>query len=1602
MASFCQKSNNNSIVKIPKTQVVGDYKGQPNVVKNGVKTPTSAQMSGSYEIKPRSQSKKVSNASLNQGKPIVNNLSKQNIVKKNNNNNNNNNNTSAVSNKHLANPKNNPRNLPLNSKGNLISVDGYEVTFDVPNSSKTSNVCSTPMPTMIDGNKNAACGFIVPRDNPASRDVSTFNTVKYFQLRWLVFTDGGPATNIDQTRINALMNELNADYAAYNMVFCADPATFLESSTWYTHNSNTDEFPMKDANNVTPTQVINIYVVGSMTAGGYARMPYDPNGGTDAHGGIVLNKGNCSVGTHTLAHEMGHTFGLFHTFNGVAEQGGPGSCSNCYERVRNTNGSSNASGVPTPLGGPYTSEGDQEGDWCSDTHPHDQDSYQCPGPAGATGGCDLFGRVPANFPVDNHMSYSFCTSTFTDQQSRRMHGMVDDYLGSWVNYGGGICGSLPPVAEFVGTPTNWQSPSTVNFTDLSQPTAIITGWTWDFNSAGQAGTVTPATFVGQTPPPVVYDIGGAGGCLDYEVTLTITGNGGDTEVKTSYINVCPASGDCDTLDLYWTTPASSPTWYNYAGGYLTGVQDPGNQVTPATDIKGMYERYITPNPGVSTVGAIRVGLGNLNDADGDMRFQVAVYDDDGTGAPGALLGGRGGLDPNNIGVPGWGFYNEIWIPLLTPLTPTTGSFHVAVEILPQDATDSMLVISSVAPQGQGNGLNHIFTTGWGMENLLGVYGVDIDLDIVPMMGEWAPLPLITGFTENVVCDTTFVTLFDTILYTDYAGTALTGLSFTFADGTVVTGPPDPGTINRTYTQAGPDTVTIVAINDCGRADTTVWYIPYNFLSTPDAEFTKVQGDPICMGAPGVDFNANTSGYQDYTWDFGDGAVQSSGDTASVNHVYNIPGLYYTSLTVTSTGYQPIDILHFEDFESGWPAGYLRFNNDVFTPNVAVNPPFTGSNATAWLDMDVYGDGNTTASSTSFNTLPTEQADDWMITSGIGPLPANQMLTWDAIAEAAPNFPDGYEVRISTTQLPANVGNYATVLFSTAAENGFTTQRSVSLASYAGQTVYIAFRNNSTDEFILSIDDIWVGTTGPGCTATITKTDFVEIINCTVLPPVADLNATDSTGCAPLTITFTDATVSGDPATSWLWNFGDGNFSTSQNPPTHVYTVPNTYFVSFQACNSGGCTTDYITVLVGTGVTAIAGAAQNICGTTATLAGNDPAPDTGLWSVLAGTGSVTTPTAFNSGVTGLSPGLNQFVWTVTGTGCVSIDTVDITVAATPTTSNAGAAQNVCGTTATLAGNVAASGTGTWTLISGAGTITTPGSATSGITGLGVGANVFEWSIANLPCAASMSQVTITGVATPTTSNAGTAQNVCGTTATLAGNVPAIGTGTWTLISGAGTITTPGSATSGLTGLGVGANVFEWSIANAPCAASTSQVTITGVATPTTSNAGAAQNVCGTTATLAGNVPASGTGTWTLISGTGTITTPGSATSGITGLGVGANVFEWSIANLPCAASTSQVTITGVTPANAGTSNVFGICATALATDLFPLLGGADLGGAWTGGPPPLTGGDQGTFDPSTNIAGVYTYTVTGVTPCANAVSTVTVTITAGDDPTFVYP
>ncbi|MFC5981146.1 T9SS sorting signal type C domain-containing protein [Flavobacterium salmonis] len=166
---------------------------------------------------------------------------------------------------------------------------------------------------------------------------------------------------------------------------------------------------------------------------------------------------------------------------------------------------------------------------------------------------------------------------------------------------------------------------------------------------------------------------------------------------------------------------------------------------------------------------------------------------------------------------------------------------------------------------------------------------------------------------------------------------------------------------------------------------------------------------------------------------------------------------------------------------------------------------------------------------------------------------------------------------------------------------------------------------------------------------------------------------------------------------------------------------------------------------------------------------------------------------------------------------------------PTVSNAGADQTglaTCGlTSVTLAANTPTSGTGIWSIFSGAGgTVTTPTSPTSTFTGIVGTSYTLRWTISNSPCTASTDDVVIRINQSPTVSITGNNYICAGSTTTLS---PTTG-GTWT--SSNDLVATVNNA--GLvTGVATGSATFTFTSSVAPgCTATTPAVTVsTGLST-----------------------------------------------------------------------------------------------------------------------------------------------------------------------------
>ena len=170
----------------------------------------------------------------------------------------------------------------------------------------------------------------------------------------------------------------------------------------------------------------------------------------------------------------------------------------------------------------------------------------------------------------------------------------------------------------------------------------------------------------------------------------------------------------------------------------------------------------------------------------------------------------------------------------------------------------------------------------------------------------------------------------------------------------------------------------------------------------------------------------------------------------------------------------------------------------------------------------------------------------------------------------------------------------------------------------------------------------VTVTNGGCTGT----DNINVGLKPAVTPIFTYVVTPS--CIPVSVQFNDAsTICTGSITGWLWDFGDGNTSTSQNP-VHNYATSGTYTVMLTVTPSSGLpsTTSSSVIVPGGGITVNLGNDTAIClGNTLTLdAGNSGASY--AWST--GATSQTIVAAF--------PG--KYWVDVTLGGCAGTDTIKI--------------------------------------------------------------------------------------------------------------------------------------------------------------------------------------------------------------------------------------------------------------------------------------------------------------------------------------------------------
>lgn len=220
------------------------------------------------------------------------------------------------------------------------------------------------------------------------------NAVGTVPVYWHVITNTSGQGNVSSSQMNSQISVLNAAYASAGISFSLVSVDTTANNTWYTcTNGTTAEQQMKTALHKGGKNALNLYT-NNMGQGllGWATFPSDYTRAPSMDGVVVLysslpggSAAPYNLGD-TATHEIGHWFGLYHTF-----QGG---CS-------------------------------KNGDLVDDTPAERSAAFGCPiGQDSCTGS-----RYPGVDPVQNFMDYTddSCMDRFSAGQISRMNAMWTTY-----------------------------------------------------------------------------------------------------------------------------------------------------------------------------------------------------------------------------------------------------------------------------------------------------------------------------------------------------------------------------------------------------------------------------------------------------------------------------------------------------------------------------------------------------------------------------------------------------------------------------------------------------------------------------------------------------------------------------------------------------------------------------------------------------------------------------------------------------------------------------------------------------------------------------------------------------------------------------------------------------------------------------------------------------------------------------------------------------------------------------------------------------------------------------------------------------------------------
>jgi PKD repeat protein len=360
---------------------------------------------------------------------------------------------------------------------------------------------------------------------------------------------------------------------------------------------------------------------------------------------------------------------------------------------------------------------------------------------------------------------------------------------------------------------------------------------------------------------------------------------------------------------------------------------------------------------------------------------------------------------------------------------------------------------------------------------------------------------------------------------------------------------------HSYAVAGTYTVQLTITTSAGCSDVISQIV--TIANPPAVDFTFVVG---CSGNA-TQFTSTTSATtQSWSWNFGDGTHSA---LASPSHVYNLPGTYAVTLTITDATGCANSITRQVTISSG-PAANFIAGIPACSGSPVTFTDLTNANSltiTSWHWN--FGDGlDTTYATATANishtyvnsgtyvvtlTVQTQQgcAGTMQHTITVSPAPSS--------AFSYANTCLGENVQFNDQSTLNGGSNIANRLWNFGDPASGINNTSI----LANPTHVYATAGN----FVVTL----VVTNASGCSNSVQST-----IDIHAKPLVEFTN--DSITCLGSPVSFfTDITITNVAAIqSFAWNFGDGSPAASQQNVSHAYTVSGTYTVTLSVTDTSGC------------------------------------------------------------------------------------------------------------------------------------------------------------------------------------------------------------------------------------------------------------------------------------------------------------------------------------------------------------------------------------------------------------------------------------------------